>query len=154
MHFHDFLVSPRTTCSIYYDWNFRKSCFYQKCIGNHADICTKTNKCNTSYLIIDVHCHQFISQIVEPKVSLSIGSVFLRLSSSLLICHPSVSRIQCDTGSFFPSCVSRYHVSWVSRVKERSFEISDFLFYFWNDCDSFFCPKSAINEIILHIYHN
>ena len=40
---------------------------------------------------------------VEPKVSLSIGSVFLSLSSSLLICHPSVFRMQCGTGSFFPS---------------------------------------------------
>lgn len=54
---------------------------------------------------------------VEPNVSLSIASVFLRASSSLLICQPSVSRMQCGTGSFLPSWVSRYQVSWVSLVK-------------------------------------
>ena len=54
---------------------------------------------------------------VEPNVSLSIGSVFLRASSSLLICQPSVSRMQCGTGSFLPSWVPRYQVSWVSLVK-------------------------------------
>ena len=55
--FMTFRCHPCTTCSIYYDWNFRKGC------------------------------------------------------------QPSVSRIQCGTGSFLPSCVSRYLVSCVSRVK-------------------------------------
>lgn len=42
----------------------------------------------------------------------------------------------------------------ISCKKNGSFKISDFLLYFGNNCDSFFCPKCAINEIILHIYHN
>ena len=39
----------------------------------------------------------------EPKVTLSITSVFLNASSSPLICQPSVSLIQCFTGKFLPS---------------------------------------------------
>ena len=56
-------------------------------------------------VILSISLSSFIAtsspaRSVEPKVSLSMGSVFLSASNSLLIC-------QCGTGSFCPSWVSR-----------------------------------------------
>lgn len=85
---------------------------------------------------------------VEPNVSLSIASVFLRASSSLLICQPSVSRMQCGTG-FLGVEVPGF--MGVSGEEYSSVKGSDFFFYMRYDRNSFFCSKCAVDEIILHI---
>ena len=139
-----FWCHSRTACSIYYDRDLRKGCFYQKCIGNHTDICAESNKCNTSYIIIDIHCHQFICQICRTK------SIFINR-----FCFSELIQFTSDLPSF---CIPDAVWYWkflsllsiqipcfmsISCKKNGSFKISDFLLYFGNNCDSFFCPKSA-----------
>lgn len=109
-----------TACCIHIDGHFRKCCLEQQALE-----ITQISVQSPTSVILPIsssswRARRSAARSVEPKVSLSMGSVFLKASNSFRICQPSVPRMQWGTGRFFPSCVSRYQVSWVSLVKKTS----------------------------------
>lgn len=89
---------------------------------------------------------------VEPNVSLSIGSVFLRAPSSFLILPAFGVTDAVRYREFFAFLgVEIPGFMGVSGKEYSSVKGSDFFFYMRYDRNSFFCSKCAVDEIILHI---
>lgn len=99
MQLYAFLVSLRHS-----SWHLQRlqppdTLLQDQGIGYNTDICTYTDQFQ---FIFSSNPFQFS----QPNVGLSMYSQF-PVSSPGTICHPSVPLIQCFTGSFFPSGVSR-----------------------------------------------
>ena len=147
-----FRCHTRTAFCIYDDRDFRQGCFDQKCIGDHADVCTQSDKCNALDFLIFVHRHQLACQVCGAEC------LFINW-----FCFSEGIQFASDLPAFGVTDAVRYREFFaflgveipgfmgVSGEEYSSVKGSDFFFYMRYDRNSFFCSKCAIDEIILHI---